>query len=265
MRIAASYDNVNNIEGLEKIKGEYPSYVQLYQHRPARLFYPWEMMWGVRNPQTSIYQNNYGRCELEDLVTTVTGIVNADRYNSGFFRQGSAPKGMLMVKKPGAALDGDRLAEFRRSWNAMIAGVGNCLDGSVKIWTKEFGERSIVEILGGKIETLITIWTGTEWQAARAFVSKYKTVSITRTVGGRELKTSPEHNLATLDLTSQFEWLKQKLFQVGDPILVNAGEVDWESNGTITTKINPGDYVVDMISELIATDEDGVDVRCGGV
>lgn len=125
MRLAASYDNVNNIEGLEKVRGEYPSYVQLYQGRPARLFYPWEMSWGIRNPQTSIYHNNYGRSELEDLVTTVTAIVNADRYNNGFFRHGSAPKGMLMVKKPGAALDGDRLAEFRRSWNSMISGVGN--------------------------------------------------------------------------------------------------------------------------------------------
>ena len=125
MRLAASYDNQTNVEGLDKVRGEYPSYVQLYQHRPARLFYPWELSWGVRNPQTSIYQNNYGRSELEDLVTTVTAMVNADRYNNGFFRHGSAPKGMLMVKKPGAALDGDRLAEFRRAWNAMIAGVGN--------------------------------------------------------------------------------------------------------------------------------------------
>lgn len=125
MRIAASYDNQTNVEELEKVRGEYPSYVQLYQGRPARLFYPWEMSWGIRNPQTSIYHNNYGRAEAEDLVTTVTALVNADRYNGGFFRHGSAPKGMLMVKKPGAALDGDRLAEFRRSWNAMISGVGN--------------------------------------------------------------------------------------------------------------------------------------------
>lgn len=125
MMIADSYDNETHIQGSTKVRGEYPSYVQLWQNRVIREFYPWEMCFGIRNPSTNIRLNGYGRSELEDLITNVTGMLNADQYNSGFFRQGSAPKGMLMVKKAGAGLNGDRLAEFRKSWNASLSGVGN--------------------------------------------------------------------------------------------------------------------------------------------
>lgn len=125
MRIADSYDNVTGVEDSRKVNGEYPSYVQLWQGTPIREFYPWEMMFGIRNPNTNILMNGYGRSEMEDLIGIVTAMLNADRYNSGFFRHGAAPKGMLMVKKAGMALDGDRLTEFRRNWNSMIAGAGN--------------------------------------------------------------------------------------------------------------------------------------------
>lgn len=124
-RFADSYDNETNIDQSKKINGEYPSYVQLYMNQIHQEYYPWEICFGIRNPQTNIRSNGYGRCELEDLITTVTAQLNADRYNYGFFRHGSAPKGMLMVKKPGAALNNDRISEFRRNWNAMLAGAEN--------------------------------------------------------------------------------------------------------------------------------------------
>lgn len=108
-----------------KVNGEYPMYVQLYQGQIAREFYPWELCMGIRNASTNIKANGYGRSELEDLITTVTAMLNADKYNSGFFRHGSAPKGILMIKKPGAAVNADRIAEFRRNWNAMLAGAEN--------------------------------------------------------------------------------------------------------------------------------------------
>lgn len=125
IRIADSIDNQTGIEGSKKINGEYPSYVQVWQNQIIREFYPWELCFGVRNPTTSIRSNGYGKSELEDLITNVTGMLNADMYNNNFFRQGSSPKGMLMIKKPGAALNGDRLTEFRKNWNATMSGVGN--------------------------------------------------------------------------------------------------------------------------------------------
>lgn len=125
IRIADSYDNETGTEGSKKINGEFPSYVQVWQNQIIREFYPWELCFGVRNPTTNIRANGYGRSELEDLITNVTGMLNADMYNNNFFRQGSSPKGMLMIKKPGAALNGDRLAEFRKNWNATMSGVQN--------------------------------------------------------------------------------------------------------------------------------------------
>lgn len=125
MAIADSYDNETHINGSTKVNGEYPSYVQVWQNNIIREFYPWEMCFGIRNPSTNIHLNGYGRSELEDLITNVTGMLNADQYNSSFFRQGSNPKGMLMIKKAGAAVNGDRIAEFKKNWNAQVSGVGN--------------------------------------------------------------------------------------------------------------------------------------------
>lgn len=123
-RIADTYeDETSNIEKNE-IDGYLPSYCQIYQNRIISDFYPWELAYGIRNPQTSIYQNGYGRSELEDLVSTVTAMINADSYNSKFFRNGSAPKGALMVKAAGG-LDSDKLNEFRSEWNSTMTGAEN--------------------------------------------------------------------------------------------------------------------------------------------
>lgn len=122
-RLADSFDNDNNTNGKKKVKGYYPSYVQLYMNQILAEFYPWELCFGIRNPSTNIYTNGYGRSELEDLVQTVTSMLNADKYNSATFTRGSSPKGMLLVKKGG--LNNDRIGEVRRDWNAMITGADN--------------------------------------------------------------------------------------------------------------------------------------------
>lgn len=124
MRIAGSYDDISNVEGKKKVLGSYPSYCQIWQGNIIREFYPWEMVFGIRNPTTNILMNGYGRGELEDLVITITSMLNADTYNGNFFRQGSMPKGMLMVKNA-QGLNGDRLKELQRNWNAMVAGTTN--------------------------------------------------------------------------------------------------------------------------------------------
>ncbi len=125
IRLADSYDNVNNIEANEKkIDGYYPSYVQIYQNRIWQEYYPWEMCVGIRNPQTALNSNGYGRSELEILMATVTAMLNADSYNSKFFQNGTAPKGALLVKSSGG-VNKDKLAELRRDWNATMVGSNN--------------------------------------------------------------------------------------------------------------------------------------------
>ncbi len=136
-RLADTYDNDNNVVGKKKVRGYFPSYVQLYNGTIISEFYPWELCFGIRNPSTNIMANGYGRSELEDLVTTVTAMLNADKYNSATFTRGSSPKGMLLVKKGG--LNKDKIAEVRRDWNAMVQGADNnaktlIMDGETFEW-----------------------------------------------------------------------------------------------------------------------------------
>lgn len=111
----------NNLKGGEK-NGYLPYYVQIYQSRIIAEFYPWELMFGIRNPTTSIFSNGYGRSELEDLIENVTAMLNADQYNANFFKVGSNPKGILRVT---GNVNTARLDEFKQHWQTQMAGVRN--------------------------------------------------------------------------------------------------------------------------------------------
>lgn len=102
--------------------GYLPYYVQIYQSRILAEFYPWELIFGIRNPSTSILANGYGRSELEDLIENVTAMLNADQYNANYFKVGSNPKGILKVS---GNIGQGRLDEFKNHWQAQMAGVRN--------------------------------------------------------------------------------------------------------------------------------------------
>lgn len=122
IRFSDTHDNQGKVGAL-KVNGYYPSHVQVWQNQIVAEFYPWEMMYGIRNPSSAIRSNGYGKSELEYLISTVTAMLNGDAYNANFFKNGSAPKGMMMLKK--GNLNKDRLSEFRRDWSAMVSGVNN--------------------------------------------------------------------------------------------------------------------------------------------
>jgi len=122
IRLADSYNNERNqFEREQKINGYYPSYVQVIDGQIQTEWYPWELCLGIRNPQTNIRSNGYGKSELETLVNTVTDLLNASMYNSQYFRIGSNPKGILRVKN----MNTNRIEEFRQNWLADVAGVQN--------------------------------------------------------------------------------------------------------------------------------------------
>lgn len=106
----------------KEVQGYYPSYVQLYQNRVINEYYPWEMMFGVRNPGTDIQSNGYGKSELEDMIETVTAILNSSHYNANFFKVGSAPKGLLRYS---GNINQNTIEDFKRQWMAQLAGVDN--------------------------------------------------------------------------------------------------------------------------------------------
>ena len=119
-RIADSF--FEQQQDTEIVKGYAPSYVQIYNNSIINEYYPWELCFGTRNPSTDIYSNGYGRSELEDMIQTVTAILNSDTYNANFFRVGSAPKGIL---KYSGNINQNTVEDFRRQWTAQVAGVMN--------------------------------------------------------------------------------------------------------------------------------------------
>lgn len=113
----------NNLDKIEKIKGEYPSFVQIYDGNKIYTdFYSWEMSMGIRNLSTDVNRLGYGTAELEDLIQTVTWMMNSEDYNGRFFRQGSTPKGLLLVKD---GISSPALRQFKDDFNAQLTGVEN--------------------------------------------------------------------------------------------------------------------------------------------
>lgn len=87
------------------------------------MYYPWELGYGVRNVTTSIWDNGYGKSELETLAEIVTNILNGVSYNGNFFKNGSNPKGFINIKDNGA--DNNTLNEFKQFWRQLLTGTQN--------------------------------------------------------------------------------------------------------------------------------------------
>jgi hypothetical protein len=127
-RLAETYDDRDGMDryrnqyGFEPINGYYPSYVQVWENNVVSEFYPWELCFGIRNINTSVYNNGYGISELEDLIQVVTWLLYGMQYNGNFFKQGSNPKGLLTVQ---GNLSDSSLNEFKQAWRSTIAGVQN--------------------------------------------------------------------------------------------------------------------------------------------
>ena len=120
MRIASSFIDDEYTRGDKiAVNGYFPSYVQVIDEIIRAEFYPWELCFGIRNPTTSIYNNGYGQSELENLVTTITSLIYSDAYNASFFKQGTAPKGILKVS---GGINPETLARFKQEWRSMMVG-----------------------------------------------------------------------------------------------------------------------------------------------
>lgn len=124
-RIADTFDDdeyMNKRHKAKEIRGYLPSYVQIYDDAVKAEYYPWELCFAVRNPDTSINNHGYGVSELEELIQVITAILWSDEYNRRFFSQGSAPKGILRID---SSVGPAKLQEFKQQWQAMVSGVYN--------------------------------------------------------------------------------------------------------------------------------------------
>ncbi len=107
----------------DKDSPEKPDFVQVINGRIENVYTKDDLAFGVRNPRTDIYVQGYGFGELEQLITIVTGHLNAEEYNRRFFTNGSNPKGILNFK--GDNFTPDQIEGFKREWKANIEGVAN--------------------------------------------------------------------------------------------------------------------------------------------
>lgn len=123
MRIADSYEDDEYQENKRQmINGYFPSYVQVIDGTVRNEYFPWELCFGIRNPNTNIYNNGYGASELEELMNVITWMLNADTHNGKYFSQGSNPKGIIKIS---GNVSSARLNEFRQTWQATTASVTN--------------------------------------------------------------------------------------------------------------------------------------------
>ena len=165
-------------------KGYLPKYCQVFEQQIVFnpqlqeyvLYYPWELGFGVRNVSTDIWNNGYGKSELETLIEIVTYILNGVQYNGNFFKNGSNPKGFIKMKSPNT--NAAQMNEFKQKWRQMLTGTENahkipifsgidmewvdlhhCLHPDSKVWTKEgsvFTAHPVTTGISDGISTEIT-------------------------------------------------------------------------------------------------------------
>lgn len=96
--------------------------LQVVQGRICTAYTYDDLIYEARNPRTNVLACGYGHSEVELLVKTVTGYLNAMAYNIKGFDANSIPKGMMhLVGK----YDDKDITAFRRYWNSMVKGVNN--------------------------------------------------------------------------------------------------------------------------------------------
>lgn len=98
------------------------SHVQVYENTVIAEFSPDDMAWCVMNPRSDLRANGFGFSPIEQIVRLVTAWLFGFEYNTRFFTQGSAIKGLLNIK---GAIPDRQMRAFRRMWYSMIAGVQN--------------------------------------------------------------------------------------------------------------------------------------------
>lgn len=100
-----------------KEPGEDAFYVQVQADKVVAEYSYYQLLYGVRNPQTNVALHGYGMSELEFLFRTVATILNNERYNSSLLAQGGINKGLLVVKKPP---EPGELAAFKRDFREAV-------------------------------------------------------------------------------------------------------------------------------------------------
>jgi len=113
--------------------------LQVVQGRICTPYTHDDLIYEPRNPRSNVLVAGYGHSEVELLVKTVTGYLNAMTYNIKGFDSNAIPKGMMHLI--GKYDDKDIIA-FKRYWNAMCKGVNNAWALPVMVSSDEKSKAS---------------------------------------------------------------------------------------------------------------------------
>jgi len=106
-----------------EVEIDYFKYVQMgYDNRPLSYFGDEDMIWKLFNPQNFADSNGYCYSQLELAIITITNHLNVENYNSNFFTNGYAARGVLHLK---GTVTQPQLINFRRQFYNSISGTQN--------------------------------------------------------------------------------------------------------------------------------------------
>jgi hypothetical protein len=221
------------------------SHVQVYDNSIIAEFGVDDIAWNVMNPRSDLRANGFGFAPIEQIIRLVTAWLFGFEYNTRFFTQGSAIKGLLNIK---GAIPDRQLRAFRRMWYGQISGVQNSWKtpilnaeeiqwlsmhannremeyGSWMDWLCLCGESKINTSLGDVpvsdlIDRQFRVWDGTGWHEARAVATGERDVAVTRLSNGAELRTSPQHFFRVL-VGGRGEWIAQKDLKTDDVVVLD--------------------------------------------
>jgi hypothetical protein len=110
-----------------------------------------DLIYVPRNPRTDVLVGGYGLSEIELLVKTVTGYLNAFTYNTKYFDSNAIPKGMLHLA---GNYDQADLNSFKRYWNAMVKGINNAWTMPIMV-SKDMESKASFENFGVDVNEIM--------------------------------------------------------------------------------------------------------------
>ena len=207
---------------------EQSAFVQVVNGKKVAEWDADSLAFGVRRPRTWIYSRGYGYPELEELIRTVTYLVNAETYNASNFTNGIHVNSILAVK---SKMSPQVFRAFRRDFYAMLSGAHQAKRTPILQLDPEANEEVSSVNLGQSAEEMgYSTWMGYLTKIACAiyqidpaelgFVFGAEGVTSALSTGGAEGRITASKDRGLRPLLRQVQgWINRWILHPIDPDL----------------------------------------------
>lgn len=101
---------------------EKAQFVQVVSNKAQAQFLGTDLCFGIRRPRSDLRFHGYGFPELEEAISLITNLLNADIYNAANFTNGISVAGIIAVK---SKMQPQLFRQFRREFYQMLSGSAN--------------------------------------------------------------------------------------------------------------------------------------------